>query len=45
MATLSKQATTKRAPLKPQPRPNADAIKIAAEVSERYSESLAYLGR
>jgi hypothetical protein len=45
MATLFKQATTKRPPLKAKPRHDADITKIIADVSERFSVSLEYLGR
>jgi hypothetical protein len=45
MATSHKQTTPKRAPLKARPRPDADAVKTAEQLSERFSESLAYLGR
>jgi hypothetical protein len=43
MATSHKQTTPKRAPLKARLRP--DAVKTAEQLSERFSESLAYLGR
>ena len=44
MATQTKP-TPKRDPLKARPRPDADAMNIATEVTERFSKSLEYLGR
>jgi hypothetical protein len=45
MATQSRKAQTERPPLKPRPRPDADALKGADAFMERFPKTLEYLGR